>query len=202
MKTASAGQKRVIKLLKNRGIIRPRELDAFKIPRELLLRLCQSGLVQRIGHGLYRLPIPPISEHYTLAEVCKSVPAGVVCLLSALRFHGLTTQAPHEVWIAVDNKGYVPKTMLPVRFVHFSGPALIDGVVVHKVEGVKIKIYCPAKTVADCFKYRNKIGLDVALEALREYQRTGKGSIDELWHYAKICRVAVVMRPYLEAMAI
>lgn len=200
MKTANTKQNKVIALIKRRGIVRPRDLDAFDIPRELLRRLCQSGHVQRVGHGLYRLPTATISEHYTLAEVSKSVPAGVVCLLSALRFHGLTTQAPHEVWIAVDAKAYVPKTNLPVRFVHFSGLAMTEGVVVHKVEGVKVKVYCPAKTVADCFKYRNKIGLDVALEALRESQRAGVCSIDELWHYAKICRVGVVMRPYMEAM--
>lgn len=200
MKTQNKKQIKVLSLLKSRGIIRPRDLDAFDIPREVLRRLCQSGMVQRVGHGLYRLPIAPVSEYYTLAEVCASVPAGVVCLLSALRFHGLTTQAPHEVWIAVDTKGYVPKMVLPVRFVRFSGAAMTEGVMIHKVEGVKVKVYCPAKTVADCFKYRNKIGLDVALEALRESQRAGICSVDELWHYAKICRVGAVMRPYMEAM--
>lgn len=200
MKKPNIKQSKVMSLLKSRGIIRPRDLDMFNIPREVLRRLCQRGMVQRVGHGLYRLPIASVSEHYTLAEVCASVPAGVVCLLSALRFHGLTTQAPHEVWIAVDSKGYVPKMVLPVRFVRFSGVAMTKGVVVHKVEGVKVKVYCPAKTVADCFKYRNKIGLDVALEALRESQRAGICSIDELWKYAKICRVGVVMRPYMEAM--
>jgi predicted transcriptional regulator of viral defense system len=202
MKAATTKQNKVIALIKRRGIVRPRDLDAFDIPREQLRRLCQNGHVQRVGHGLYRLPTATISEHYTLAEVSKSVPAGVVCLLSALRFHGLTTQAPHEVWIAVDAKAYVPKTNLPVRFVHFSGLAMTAGVVVHKVEGVKVKVYCPAKTIADCFKYRNKIGLDVALEALRESQRSGTCSVDELWHYAKICRVGAVMRPYMEALTI
>ena len=202
MKSLNMKQSKVISLLKNKGIIRPRDLDTFMVSREMLRRLCQSGVFQRIGHGLYRLPIAPISEHYSLAEACASVPAGVVCLLSALRFHGLTTQAPHEVWIAVDTKGYVPKMVLPVRFVRFSGAAMTEGVEIHKVEGVKVKVYCPAKTVADCFKYRNKIGLDVALEALRESQRAGVCTVDELWHYAKICRVGVVMRPYMEALTI
>ncbi len=202
MKTQNKKQTKVLSLLKSRGIIRPRELDTFNIPRELLRRLCQSGMVQRVGHGLYRLPIAPVSEHYTLAEVCASVPAGVVCLLSALRFHGLTTQAPHAIWIAVDTRAYTPKMAIPVHFVRFSGDALAEGVVTHKVDGVKVKVYCPAKTVADCFKYRNKIGLDVALEALRESQRAGVCTVDELWHYAKICRVGVVMRPYMEALTI
>jgi len=202
MKTATAKQNKAIALIRSKGIVRPRDLEAFGIHREALRRLCRSGRVQRIGRGLYRLPTAPVSEHHTLAEVCASVPSGVVCLLSALRFHGLTTQAPHEVWVAVDARAYVPKTDLPVRFVRFSGPAMTDGVSVHKVEGVTIKVYCPAKTVADCFKYRNKIGLDVALEALRESRRAGVCSVDELWHYAKVCRVAAVMRPYMEALAL
>lgn len=202
MKKPNIQQNKVISLLKSRGIIRPRDLDMFNIPREVLRRLCLYGKVQRFGHGLYRLPTAPVSEHYMLSEVCSSVSTGVVCLLSALRFHGLTTQAPHEIWIAVDTKAYTPKMAVPVHFVRFSGAALTEGVVTHKIDGVKVKVYCPAKTVADCFKYRNKIGLDVALEALRESQRAGVCTVDELWHYAKICRVGVVMRPYMEALTI
>ena len=202
MKRITTKQNKIISLLKNKGIIRPCELDEFNIPREVLRRLCQRGTVLRIGRGLYRLPLAPVSEHYTLAEASRSVPAGVICLLSALRFHGLTTQAPHEIWIAIHNKGYAPKTTLPVCFMRFSGSALTEGVVVHNVEGVDVKVYCPAKTVVDCFKFRNKIGLDVALEALRESQRAGICTIDEIWQYAKICRVHVVIRPYMEAMTL
>ena len=202
MKNPMTQQKKLITLFKRNGVVRPRDLEASHIPREVLQRLYKNGIVQRVGYGLYRLSAASISEHYTLAEVSKSVPMGVVCLLSALRFHGLTTQAPHEIWIAVDTRAYTPKMAIPVHFVRFSGVALTEGVVTHKVDGVKVKVYCPAKTVADCFKYRNKIGLDVVLEALRESQRARVCTVDELWHYAKICRVGVVMRPYMEALTI
>ena len=126
----------------------------------------------------------------------------MVCLLSALRFHELTTQLPSRVWLAIDTKAWRPiEDSLPLEIVYFSGLALSEGVEQHAIEQVSVGVYCVAKTVADCFKYRNKIGLDVALEALRECQRTRKCTMDDLWHYAKICRVANVMRPYLEAIA-
>lgn len=144
----------------------------------------------------------PVTEHETLAAVAVRVPRGVVCLLSALRLHGLTTQAPAEVWIAIDRKARAPhEPELPIHVVRFSGAALTTGIETRRVGGVTIRAYGPAKTVADCFKYRRKIGLDVALEALREYLRTHRGGVDALWHYATICRVTNVMRPYLEAMA-
>lgn len=202
MKTNATAQNKVITLFKKMGIVRPRDLETIGVPREVLRRLCQSGQVQRVGHGLYRLAGSQVSEYSTMAEVSKAVPAGVICLLSALRFHGLTTQAPHEIWIAIDVKAYAPKLSLPVHVVRFSGAALTEGVVIHTLDRVKVKVSCPAKTVADCFKYRNKIGLDVALEALRESQRSGICSIDELWHYAKVCRVSAVMRPYLEGITL
>jgi predicted transcriptional regulator of viral defense system len=126
----------------------------------------------------------------------------VVCLLSALQFHDLTTQAPFQVWLAIDRKAWLPKEpRLPIRIVRFSGPALEKGIEEHIIEGVSVKVYNPAKTVADCFKYRNKIGLDVALEALRDCRRERKCTNYDLWEYAKICRVANVMKPYLEATA-
>lgn len=201
MKTTSEQQKKVIELLKRRGVLRPRDLGRHNIPREILRRLSDRGVVQRVGHGLYRLTAGKETEHFTLAEVCKQIPAGVVCLVSALRFHNLTTQAPFEVWLAIDVKAYRPKTDLPVHFVRFSGASLAEGVEIHKVDGVPVRVYNPAKTVADCFKYRNKIGLDVALEALKECRKAQRCSMDDLWHFAKICRVANTMRPYLEAMS-
>jgi predicted transcriptional regulator of viral defense system len=125
----------------------------------------------------------------------------VVCLLSALQFHGLTTQSPFEVWVAIANKARAPKMEYPpLRIVRFSGAALTEGVEKHRVDGVTVRVTSVAKTVADCFKYRNKIGLDVALEALREAWNAKRVSIDDLWHYAQVCRVANVMRPYLEAL--
>jgi predicted transcriptional regulator of viral defense system len=142
-----------------------------------------------------------VTEFHSLEEACKRVPHGIVCLLSALRFHGLTTQAPFEVWLAIDRKARLPRLgALPLRIVRFSGRALKEGVEEHRIEGVPVKTYNPAKTVADCFKYRNKIGLDVALEALRDCRRQRKCTNDELWRYAKVCRVANVMRPYMEAL--
>ena len=139
--------------------------------------------------------------HHSFAEVSRRIPSGIICLLSALQFHGLTTQLPYEVWIAIDRKQWRPKTDdLPVRIVRFSGEALSTGFERHKIEGVPVKIYGPAKTVADCFKYRNKIGTDVAVEALRTCINERKCSRDEIWRFAQVCRVARVMRPYIEAI--
>lgn len=193
---------RVLRLTRRAGVLRARDLDAHGIPRQYLLLLERRGLIRRTGRGLY-VPVDAgnVTEHHTIAEACKRVPSGVVCLLSALRLHGLTTQAPFEVWMALDTKAWRPKVdHPPIRFVRFSGAALGEGVQRKKIEGVEVRLYNPAKTVADCFKYRNKIGLDVALEALRECRRRKRTTADELWHFAKICRVANVMRPYMEAV--
>ena len=193
---------RILQIVEQAGVLRPRDLDAHGIPRIYLGRLCERGLLQRVGRGLYVLPDADVSEHHTLAEACKRVPHGVVCLLSALRFHNLTTQSPFEVWLAIGSKAWRPQVDYPrLRFVRFSARALEAGVEEHSIEGVLVRVYSPAKTVADCFKYRNKIGLDVALEALRDCRRQRKCTNDELWHYAKICRMANVMRPYMEALA-
>ena len=201
MKATSEQQKKVIALLKKHGVLRPRDLVRHGIPREILRRISDKGMAERVGYGLYRLTGGMGTEHVTLTEVCKQIPNGVVCLLSALRFHDLTTQAPFEVWMAIDVKAYRPKTDLPVRFVRFSGAALTEGVEVRKVDGVTVRVYNPAKTVADCFKYRNKIGLDVALEALKDCRKTRRCSMADLSRYGEICRVAKTMRPYLEAIS-
>lgn len=147
------------------------------------------------------LPDAEITVHHGLAQARKAIPKGVICLLSALRFHEIGTQAPHEVWMAIDRRAARPRIKRPrMRIVRFSGKALTEGIEEHRVEGVAVRIYNPAKTVADCFKYRNKIGLDVALEALREVIRGRKCSVDELWQYAKVCRVTNIIRPYMEAI--
>jgi predicted transcriptional regulator of viral defense system len=183
------------------GILRPRDLDAFKLPRESLRRLLRSGLLERIGRGLYVRPGADVTENHSLAQAAKRVPAGVICLLSSLEFHELTTQAPFEVWIAIDVKARLPRVDVPpLRVVRFSGMALQSGVEEHRIEGTLARIYCPAKTVADCFKYRNKVGLDVALEALRDCWRKKLCTMDDLWRYARICRVANVMRPYMDSL--
>ena len=190
----------MLTLARKAGVLRPRDLEAHGIPRVVLTRLHQKKRLKRVARGLYVLPEADISEHHTLAEACKRIPHGVVCLLSALRFHGLTTQSPFGVWMAMDVKARKPRVEAPpLHIVRFSGRALTFGVEEYRVEGVTVRVTSPAKTVADCFKYRNKIGLDVAMEALKDYRRARK-SLDEIWKAAGVCRVAPVMRPYLETL--
>lgn len=199
-KTSKSNQ--VLNIVRKSGILRPRDLATQNIPRTYLQRLEERGLLVKEARGVYKLPGAEVTENHGLAEACKRVPRGVICLLSALQFHKLTTQTPPEVWLAVDWKARAPTNAgQPLRIVRMSGKALIDGVEKHRIEGVAVKVYKPAKTVADCFKYRNKIGLDVALEALRDYRQKYRGGMDDLWRFAKICRVDRVIRPYLEAMA-
>lgn len=199
METAAG---KLIKLVRSLGLVRPRDLEPLGIPRVSLTRAVNRGELERVGRGLYGLPGRQISEHGALAEVASRVPKGIVCLLSALRFHGLTTQAPFAVWLAIENKALAPQLDYPpLRIVRFSGEAWTAGVETHVVDGVPVRITGVAKTVADCFKYRNKIGLDVALEALHEAWRDKRMSSDELWRYAKVCRVANVIRPYLDSLA-
>jgi len=194
--------KKVLDIARKAGMFRAHELAKQGIPRVYLQRLEQQGLLVREARGLYRVPNAKITENHSLAEAAKRVSHGVLCLLSALRFHGLTTQNPSEIWLAIGWKTRAPKKdTQPLRIVRMSGKALTEGVEQHQIEGVSVKIYNPAKTVADCFKYRNKVGLDAALEALRDYRRKHRGGMDELWRFAKICRVARVMRPYLEALS-
>ena len=192
---------KILRIIRKAGVLRPRDLDAYGVPRKYLSILYQKGLLNRVARGVYVHVDADVTENRTLAEVCKRVPTGVVCLLSALQFHNLTTQMPYQVWLAIDRKAWLPREpRLPIKIVRFSGPALETGIENHTIEGVPVKVYNPAKTVGDCFKYRNKIGLDVALEALRECRRQRKCTNDQLWQYAKVCRVAKVMRPYLEAI--
>ena len=192
---------RLIKLARAKGLIRPRDLAPLEIPRVSLTRAVRRGQLERVGRGLYGLPGREVSAHGSLAEVARRVPKGVVCLLSALRFHGLSTQAPFEVWLAIENKALAPKLDYPpLRIVRFSDVAFTEGVEEHVVDGVTVRVTGVAKTVADCFKYRNKIGLDVALEGLREAWHEKRMTSDEIWRYAKVCRVANVMRPYLDSL--
>ncbi len=190
----------VLRLAAELGFLRARDLVQRGIPTVYLRRLHQRGLLRQAGRGIYTLQTQEPTEHHSLAEASKRVPHGVVCLLSALRFHGLGTQAPFEVWLAIDQKARSPKSeRLPIRIVRMSGRGLKAGVEEHKIERVVVRVFSPAKSVADCFKFRNKIGLDVALEALRDYRRKYRGGMDELWRMGKACRVTAVMRPYLEA---
>ena len=156
----------------------------------------------RIGRGLYRLADQEPGEHQSLIEACARVPHGVLCLLTALRYHELTTQAPADIWMALaEHARYPAAPEIPLHIVRFSGDVFTAGIEDHLVDGVTIRVYCLEKTIADCFKYRNKIGIDVALEALREGWRARRINMTDLWHYAKIDRVTNVMRPYLEMIA-
>ena len=190
-----------MELVRRAGVLRARDLDQHGIPRQYLRILEQAGKVQRVGRGLYMLANAEATEHHTIAQACKRVPQGVICLLTALRMHNLTTQLPHEIWMAIDRKSWRPvEDDIPLRIVRFSGTALSTGIERRRIEGVEVQVYGPAKTVADCFKYRNKIGLDVAMEALRDCWRQKKATMDELWKAAQVCRVAAVMQPYMESL--
>ena len=191
----------VLQLIRQAGLLRARELVAHQLPRQYLRLLCTAGKVERTGRGLYRAVEAGLGPHHALALVAKRVPQGVVCLLSALRFHEVTTQPPFEVWLALDSKSWQPKVEYPpLRLLWFSGAALTTGIETHTIEGVSVRIYSLAKTVADCFKYRHKIGLEVALEALRETWHQRRATMDELWQCAQACRMTRVMRPYLESL--
>jgi predicted transcriptional regulator of viral defense system len=194
-------KEQLLALVHQMGVLRSRDLAGTGIPRVYLRRLHAEGLLDNPERGLYVLADVEPTERHSLAEACKRVPHGVVCLLSALQFHGLTTQAPFEVWLAIGESARRPKVLSPpLRVVRFSGAALTYGVEHYPIEGVPVKVYSPAKTVADCFKYRNKIGLDVALEALRDCWRKRKATMDELYWAAQVCRMGRVIRPYLESL--
>jgi predicted transcriptional regulator of viral defense system len=190
---------RLLRLAERQGLVRARDLDAHCIPRAYLQRLCQQGLLERVERGLYAFPQTNITEHHSLVQVMRRVPHGVIALLSALRFYNLTTQLPADVWLAIASSARKPSlTRHRLRVVRFSGAALTYGVAEHRVEGVVLRVTTEAKTVADCFKYRQKLGLDLALEAFNDYVQTG-GSLADLWEAAIICRVTRTMQPYMEA---
>jgi len=200
-KDDSSHADRLLTLTEQAGFVRAKDLEHCKIPRVYLQRLVASGKLVKHGRGLYGLPNAEVTEHHSLAQACKRVPHGVICLLSALSYHGLTTQTPFEVWMALDRTAWLPHVGNPkLRIVRFSGAAITDGIEETTIEGVSVRVYDVAKTVADCFKYRNKIGIDVAMEALRDAWRQKKCTMETLWRYAKVCRVTNVMRPYLEML--
>jgi predicted transcriptional regulator of viral defense system len=194
--------KKIEKLLRRAGTARSCELVSTGATRSELSRMVAAAQLVRVARGLYALPDFQLGEHGTLVTVAQRAPNVVFCLLTALRIHDLTTQAPFEVWIAIGNKAHAPRMDYPpLRTMRFSDSSLASGVETRKIDGVTVRVTSVAKTVADCFKFRNKIGLDVALEVLREARRAKKASAEELWRYAKVNRVTNVMRPYLEAVA-
>ena len=195
-------RRRLLDKARQTGILRPRDAEAMGISREYVRRLWQQGALVRIGRGLYALPDDTVAATHTLAQVAVRVPDAVICLISALSFHEVTTQISDRVWIALDHKARKPALAYPrIELIRMSGHGLTHGVQTHKVGSVEVKVFSPAKTVADCFKYRNRVGLDVAIEALREVWTRRLSTMDELWEAARACRVSRVMRPYLESVA-
>jgi predicted transcriptional regulator of viral defense system len=181
---------------------RPRDIKPLGLSFRQLRNLVSKGVVENLGSGLYRLSDVELTEFETIAMVASAVPNAIVCLLTALRIHEIGTQSPHEVWIALDRKSRKP-TRLPtkVRIVRFSGAMLNYGVIRQSMLGVPVSITSPARTVVDCFRYRNKVGIDVAMEALRDAVRSRKTTVDEISRAAEVCRARTVMKTYLEALS-
>jgi len=184
------------------GILRPRDLRALGHSAAYLQRLLTKGLLVKLGRGQYALPDREPTEHDTMAVTAKRYPGTVVCLLSALRFHELTTQSPRSIWLAVEGTKLAPTdTPAATEIIRLSGRAFHEGVQIHELGKVAVRIYEPAKTVADCFKFRNRVGLDVAIEALKECLRQRRATPLQIWNFAEICRVRSIMRSYLEALS-
>lgn len=183
-------------------VLRRAALEKMGLSWRQIDNLLEEGKLERVGRGLYVWSAIPPSENRTLAEAAVRVPHGVVCLLSALSFHGLGTQVPHAVWLAIRRGSRVPRVdWPPLEILRFSGDAWTHGVEQHEIEAVTVKVTSTAKTVADCFKFRNKVGLDVAIEGLRDYLSRRGRSIDQLLEAADACRVRRVMLPYVESIA-
>ncbi|MDQ6786664.1 MAG: type IV toxin-antitoxin system AbiEi family antitoxin domain-containing protein [Acidobacteriota bacterium] len=192
---------RLLEIAGEKKLIKPKDLTAEKIPTVYLSRLVKQGKLLQVGKGLYSLPDTLLDENQSLLEVQHLVPKGVFCLLSALQFHNLTTQNPFQVWLAVDRNAAVPRIRsIQNRIFRVSGEMFSAGIEEHQVEGGTIRVYSPAKTVADCFKYRNKVGLDVAMEALKDAWRKRLITMDELFRFAKLNRVTNVLLPYAQML--
>ena len=193
--------KKLVRLSRKLGVLRSRDLEPAGIPRVYLKQLVERGELLKTGRGLYVHADMALTENHSFAEAAKLVPKGVVCLLSALRFHELTTENPSEVWLAVPRETRRPKSGVPaLHILQFSGEAMASGIEKHIIEEVSVPIYSVGKTVADCFRFRNRIGVNIAVEALRDAWQNKKATSDELWRYAKICRVLNVMRPYFDSL--
>jgi predicted transcriptional regulator of viral defense system len=193
------------KMLNKQGIgafFRPKDITPLGISFQNLQQLVDEGEVEKVGRGLYRLSEFEPTEKESIAMVSRAVPGAVICLLSALGIHEIGTQLPPDVWIGIDRKNRKPAGLpVGVRVVRFSGIMLRYGVITQSMLGVPVRVTSPARTVVDCFRYRNKVGLDVAMEALRDVVRQRKASIDDIWRAAEVCRIRTVIKPYLEALS-
>lgn len=187
---------KIIEIVRQKGTVCAEDLKKAGISKTSLYRMVNNGDLRKAARGVYTL-----AGHYLAYEafikLMTSAPKSVICLLSALQFHEITTQMPFETWVATDKNSTIPK-ISNARIIKMSGKAFSEGIGTYEKDGVKVRVYCPAKTVVDCFKFRNKIGIDVAREALIDCLDQKKATRDEIWSYAKICRMTNVMRPYLE----
>jgi predicted transcriptional regulator of viral defense system len=183
------------------GVLRMSEALYAGIHRRMLYSMLEAGVIEQLSRGLYRLTnLPPLGNP-DLVSVARKVPSGVICLISALAYHEITTQVPHEVYVALERGTEPPRLEHPpIRIFWFSGQAFTLGIQTHKIDGVPVRIYGPEKTIADCFKYRNKIGLDIAIEALKLYREKKHFKLEDFMQIARVCRVEKVIRPYLEAL--
>lgn len=199
--TTSASQKAAEVFRQHGGTLRVGQGPALGVSRSTIYRMAEAGQVERLARGLYQLADMPLLGDPDLVIVTQMVPGSVLCLVSALAFHDLTTQIPHEIQIAIGRTARYPRiSHPPIRVFRYQDALLNAGVETHDLEGHTIKVFSPEKTIADCFKYRNKIGLDIAIEALRLYWQRQRPDIPTLMKYARICRVDRIMRPYMEAL--
>lgn len=196
------GKEKVLEFAREKKIFRASDIETqVKVSRVYLQRLLEEGKLTKAGYGLYRLAENNFTEMQDILEVAVKVPKGVLCLLSALRFHDLTTQNPFEVWLAIENKMRIPKVeTVPVRVFRFAPQVYEAGIETHQIEGVEVKVYSAAKTVADCFRYQSTVGFDVAIEALRDAWAKRKATMDELYHFAKVRNIKNKMMPYLRTL--
>ena len=193
-------REKVLEVARKQSVFRVGDLQDATDPRSTLRRMAAQGEIVRVGRGLYALPDAEVNEYHSLAEATKRYPGGVICLTSALFFHGIGTQMPYETWMMRPDRKMTPNQNIPIRFVYCTGAAFSHGMETHRIKGTEVSIYALAKTIADCFKYRNKIGLDVATEALQEGWREKRFTMDELWKAAKVCRVQSIIQPYVEML--
>lgn len=192
---------RLLAMGRRRGVLTAGDIAQAGIHSEQITRLVAEGALERLSRGQYRLAQSPITERHGLVMAARAVPRGVICLLSALDFHGIGTQLPAEVWVAIPRGSRTPAVdQPPLRIVRFTGESFTTGIQRHRIEGTTVRVYSIAKTLADLFKYRNKIGVDVAVEALREAWLERRFSMEALEHAARVCRVERVMQPYIEAI--
>lgn len=201
-KQAKAPHEEAARLFRDRGgILRMAEAVREGVHRRTLYALRDEGVLEQLGRGLFRLADAAPLAHPDLVVVARRVPHGVVCLVSALAFHELTTQIPHEVYLAVPRNAEPPRIdHPPVRVFRMTQEAFEEGIEIHDLDGVAVRVYSPEKTLADCFKYRNTVGLETAVEALRRYRERGRPNVEAILRAARACRVEKVIRPYLEAV--